>query len=113
LQPYLRSSHLVRLLSSAPDGVTRANTNVSDDHTALVVMRMREWYATGRGEAIGASRDSLLVQVRTADGSATDEVDVLAEFVGNGAIGLHLHGAAATPGDSTLDPLPYFAEQPF
>ena len=28
LQPYLRSSHLVRLLSSPPDGPTRANTNL-------------------------------------------------------------------------------------
>ena len=45
LQPYVRSSHLVRLLSSPPDGATRANTNVGDDHSALIAIRMREWYA--------------------------------------------------------------------
>ncbi len=113
LQPYLRSSHLVRLLSSSSEGATRVNTNAGDDHAALVVMRMREWYATGRGEDIGASRDSLLVQTRTADGSTTDEVDVLAEFVGNGGIGLHLHDDADNAGVTTLAPLPYFSEQPF
>ena len=33
LQPYVRSSELVRLLSSDPDGDTRANTNTGDDHS--------------------------------------------------------------------------------
>jgi pimeloyl-ACP methyl ester carboxylesterase len=102
LQPYLRSSHLVRLLSSPPDGATRANTNTGDDHTALIAIRMREWYAEG------PNRDVLEVSV---DGSAP--VDAITDFVGNGAIGLHIHDDVATPGGTTRAPLPYFSAQPF
>ena len=102
LQPYLRSSHLVRLLSSPPDGPTRANTNTSADHTALIAIRMREWY--GQGD----TRDVLQISV---DGG--EPVDAVTDFIGNEAIGLHIHDDAATPGESTLEPLPYFADQPF
>lgn len=102
LQPYVRSSHLVRLLSSPPDGTTRANTNTGEGHTAIIVMRMREWHAEGN------SSDVLEVGV---DGE--DPVDVMVDYVGNGAIGLHIHDDAATPGETTLAPLPYFSEQPF
>lgn len=101
-QPYLRSTRLMRLLSSEPDGDVRSNTNLGDDHTALIAIRMREWYATGD------AADQLLLGV---DGE--DAVDVIADFVGNGAIGLHLHDDAATPGETTLEALPYFSEQPF
>ncbi|HYI62906.1 MAG TPA: alpha/beta fold hydrolase [Acidimicrobiales bacterium] len=102
LQPYVRSSHLVRLLSSPPDGPTRANTNVGEDHTALIAIRMREWYAEGD------ARDVLEISV---DGS--EPVDAITDFVGNDTIGLHIHDDAATPGETTLAPLPYFSEQPF
>lgn len=102
LQPYLRSSDLVRLLSSPPDGPTRTNTNASDDHTALIVMRMREWYAEGdRADVLRVSTDD------------EQGVDVITDFVGNGTIGLHIHDDAATPGETTLEPLPYFSAQPF
>ncbi len=102
LQPYVRSSNLVRLLSSPPDGPTRANSNTGDGHTALIAMRMREWYAEGD------ARDVLEISV---DGG--DAVDAIADYVGNGTIGLHIHDDSATPGESTLEPLPYFSEQPF
>jgi len=102
LQPYVRSSHLVRLLSSPPDGPTRANTNTGDDHASLIAIRMREWYAEGE------DRDVLDISV---DGG--EPVDAITDFVGNGAIGLHIHDDAATPGETTLEPLPYFSEQPF
>lgn len=108
LQPYVRSSDMVRLLSSAPDGATRANTNVGDEHTAVIVMRMREWYATDDTDLDGDQRDVLEVSV--GDG---EPVDVLEAFVGNGTIGIHLHDDAASPGETTLEPLPYFSEQPF
>jgi len=101
-QPYLRSSHLVRLLSSPPDGATRVNTNTSDDHTALIAIRMREWYGDGD------RADSLTVQ--PDDG---DPIEVITDATGNGGIGIHIHDDAATPGESTLGPLPYFSEQPF
>ncbi len=102
LQPYLRSSDLVRLLSSPPDGPTRANTNTGDGHTALIAIRMREWHAEGD------DRDVLDISV---DGG--DPVDAITDFVGNGTIGLHVHDDAATPGETSLAPLPYFSEQPF
>ena len=108
LQPYIRSSGLVRLLSSPPDGATRSNTNVGDDHTALIAIRMREWYADDDPDLPGDQSDVLEVDV---DGG--EPVDVLTDFVGNGAIGLHLHDDAATPGETTLAALPYFATQPF
>ena len=101
LQPYVRSSNLVRLLSSPPDSTTRVNTHTSPDHTALIVVRMREWHASG-------DRDVLDISV---DGS--DPVDAITDFVGNGNIGLHIHDDAATRGQTTLAALPYFSEQPF
>ena len=63
---------------------------------------MREWYAEGD------ARDVLEISV---DGG--EPVDAITDFVGNGAIGLHIHDDAATPGETTLAPLPYFSEQPF
>lgn len=101
-QPYLRSSQHMRLLSSAPDGATRLNTNSTDEHVSLLAIRMREWF--GDGEAA----DGLTVAV---DGG--EPVDVITDFIGNGAIGLHVHDDAATPGETTRAPLPYFSEQPF
>jgi pimeloyl-ACP methyl ester carboxylesterase len=101
LQPYLRSSTFVRLLSSEPDGPVRQNTNVGDDHTALVIMRMREWHSEGDADVLELSVD---------DG---EPVDVITDFVGNNTIGLHVHDDAATPGQTTLATLPYFGDQPF
>ena len=98
LQPYVRSSDLVRLLSSPPDGATRANTNTGDDHSAVIVIRMREWYAVDDADLDGDQTDVLEISV---DGDEAP-VNVLADFVGNGAIGLHLHDDAATPGETTL-----------
>ena len=45
--------------------------------------------------------------------TAAEPVDVLTDFVGNEAIGLHVHDDAATPGETTLAALPYFSTQPF
>jgi hypothetical protein len=92
----------MRLLSSAPDGATRLNTNTTDDHVSLLAIRMREWF--GDGDAA----DGLTVAVD--DG---EPVEVITDFIGNGAIGLHVHDDAATPGETTRAPLPYFSEQPF
>jgi len=114
LTPHLRSSDLVRLLSSEANGATRTNTNVGADHAALVVMRMREWYAADDPEVAGDQTDVVEVSTRDREGNATgDAVDVITDFVGNAGIGLHLHDDAATPGESTLAALPYFSQQPF
>lgn len=101
LQPYLRSSAFVRLLSSEPDGTIRQNTNIGDEHTALVISRMREWHSQGDADVLELSVDG------------GEPVDVITDFVGNGAIGLHVHDDVATPGESTLAKLPFFGEQPF
>ncbi|MBN1094387.1 alpha/beta fold hydrolase [Blastococcus sp. TML/M2B] len=101
LQPYVRSSAFVRLLSSEPDGPVRQNTNVGEDHVALVIMRMREWHAEGDADVLELSVDG------------GEPVDVITDYVGNAAIGLHVHDDAATPGETTLAKLPYFGEQPF
>lgn len=108
LQPYYRSSHLVRLLSSAPDGSTRVNTNSGPDHSSIIAIRMREWYGVDDEDLPGDQTDVLNIRV---DGG--EPVDVVAGFDTNGAIGLHIHDDAASPGKTTLGPLPYFSEQPF
>lgn len=108
LQPYVRSSDFVRLLSSPADGATRVNTNTGDGHSSIIAMRMREWYAVDDADLDGDQRDALLF---STDGG--EPVDALAEFAGNSAIGIHVHDDAATPGVTTLQPLPYFFEQPF
>src|SRR5690606_34915124 len=59
LQPYVRDSHLVRLLSSEPDGPTRSNTNVGDDHAAIIAIRMREWYGDDDTDLPADERDVL------------------------------------------------------
>lgn len=101
LQPYVRSSGFVRLLSSAPDGPVRQNTNLGEEHSALVITRMREWHASGDADVLELSVDG------------GEPADVITDFVGNNAIGLHVHDDAATPGETTLTKLPYFGDQPF
>jgi pimeloyl-ACP methyl ester carboxylesterase len=107
LQPYVRDSHLVRLLSSGPDGDTRVNTNIGDDHAAIIAIRMREWYATDDPDGDGDERDVLEIS------TGAQPVNAIADFVGNRAIGLHIHDDAATPGRTTRAPLPYFSDAPF
>lgn len=108
LQPYVRDSHLVRLLSSGPDGDTRVNTNVGDAHAAIIAIRMREWYAYDDPDRSGDERDVLEIGTPGAE-----PVNAVATFVGNGAIGLHVHDDAATPGKTTQATLPYFSDAPF
>jgi hypothetical protein len=108
LQPYVRNSQFVRLLSSGPDGDTRVNTNVGDDHAALIAIRMREWYANDDPDRSGDERDALEIGL-----AGEKPVNAMADFVGNGAIGLHIHDDAATPGKTTKATLPYFSDAPF
>jgi pimeloyl-ACP methyl ester carboxylesterase len=112
-QKFLRDTDFVRLLSGEPDSATRVNTHTSDTHSTLVLSRMREWYGGDDADLPGDQADTL--EVATTSPSAGDEaaVSVLQPYIGNGTIGLHVHDAQASPGDSTLDPLPYFGSQPF
>ena len=108
LQPYVRDSRLVRLLSSEPDGSTRVNTNTGDGHSSMIAIRMREWYGSDDTDLDGDQTDVLDISV-----DESEPVDAVDGFDTNDAIGLHIHDDAATPGETTLDPLPYFSEQPF
>ena len=98
----------MRLLSSAPDGATRTTPTSVTTTPPVIAIRMREWYATDDADLDGDERDVLEI-TSTAD----EPVDGFDDFVGNGAIGLHIHDDAATPGETTLGPLPYFSAQPF
>ena len=115
MQPFLRSTPFVRLLSGPPDSPSRVNTNTGADHSAAIAMRMREWQTS----------DKLEVSTKTPDKSQ-DAVNVITEGVGvdptgssdigsliRGRIGLHLHDDKETPGESTLTQLPWFSTQPF
>ncbi|MDD9936376.1 MAG: alpha/beta fold hydrolase [Myxococcales bacterium] len=102
-QPFVRDSNFIRLLSGDPDtSATRQNTNSGDNHAALIVMRMREWHTSDVLE-IGTDSDS----------GTAEPVNAITSSVGNGAIALHIHDDAASPGETSLEPLPYFSTQPF
>jgi hypothetical protein len=113
MQKFLRNTNFVRLLSGTADSPTRMNTNTSDMHSSLIMMRMREWYATDNGSVDGDQSDTL--EIGTTSPSQGDEapVNAMGRFIGNATIGLHIHDAAASPGDSTLTALPYFQTQAF
>jgi pimeloyl-ACP methyl ester carboxylesterase len=106
-QRFLRSTPFVRLLSGPPDTPARMNTNVSDDHSTLIVSRMREW------------KTSDILEISTTSPAAGDQpvVNAIAMGVGRDAgfasIGIHIHDDAATPKESSLGLLPWFSTQAF
>jgi hypothetical protein len=105
-QPYMRSSRFVRILSGTPDGNTSINTNYGPDHSAAIVLRMREWLKA----------DVLNVSVESDSGN-TDPVnvgDALGEDMGLGSpIAFHLHDSPSSPKDTTLGPLAEALSGPF
>ena len=108
-QPWLRSSTLVRMNLAPPNSQIVANTNLSDNHTAATVVRQKEWWTTHP-----TGQDDVL-RISTTSPSRGDQppVDALEKVTSNGVIGIHLHDAAASPGDSTLNLLPFFPTQAF
>jgi len=108
-QPFLRSDFLVRLNAAPPGSGSVLNTNRSDQHTAAVVIRYREWWSTH-----SSGRNDIL-QISTTSASQGDEPPkhILANVTTNSVIGIHVHDDAATPGQTTLNLLPYFPTQPF
>ena len=92
-----------------PDEPRAANTNLSDNHTAATVVRQKEWWTTHP-----TGQDDVL-EISTTSASRGDQppVDALTKVTSNSVIGIHVHDAAASPGDSTLDLLPFFPTQPF
>jgi pimeloyl-ACP methyl ester carboxylesterase len=108
-QPFLRSNQLVRLNLSPADSPILENTHAGPDHAAAVVIRNREMWT----DHPSGRNDQLTVTTTTAAGARYDTGNVLAGLTANNIIGSHLHDAEATPGESTLNPLPYFPAQPF
>jgi pimeloyl-ACP methyl ester carboxylesterase len=108
-QPWLRSSSLVRMNVAPPNSQIVANTNVDEDHMAAVIVRQKEWWTTHP-----TGQDDVL-EIGTTGATLGDQpaLDVLTKVTSNGIIGIHVHDAAASPGDSTLDLLPFFPTQPF
>jgi pimeloyl-ACP methyl ester carboxylesterase len=108
-QPWLRSSRLVRMNLAPPNSAIVANTNLSDNHTAATVVRQKEWWTTHP-----TGQDDVL-EIATTSPSRGDQpaVDALAKVTSNSVIGIHVHDAAVSPGDSTLDLLPFFPTQAF
>jgi hypothetical protein len=105
-QPFLRSTSFVRLLSGEPTAPTRMNTNTGPDHTALIAMRMREWQLSDVLElsTTSSAGDEPVVNAITSE-VGSDE--------GFASIAVHIHDDVTTPGESSLELLPYFPEQSF
>jgi len=102
-QHFLRSSPFVRLLSGPPDSPSRMNTHTGDKHATLAVMRQREWLTS----------DVLEISTTSKSG---DQPAVNAMTRGAGealSIGIQIHDDTASPGQSSLDALPYFSTQAF
>ena len=100
---------MVRMNLAPPNSQIVANTNLSDNHVAATVVRQKEWWTTHP-----TGQDDLL-EIGTTSPSRGDQppVDALTKVMSNGVIGIHVHDAAASPGDSTLDLLPFFPTQAF
>jgi pimeloyl-ACP methyl ester carboxylesterase len=101
-QRYLRSTPFVRVLSGPPDTGSRVNTNAGDGHAAVIALRMREW----------TPEDTLDINTESASGNQ-NAGNVITAATGSNRLALHLHDDAATPGQTTLAPLPWFPTQPF
>jgi pimeloyl-ACP methyl ester carboxylesterase len=108
-QPWLRSSAMVRMNLAPPSSQIVANTNLSDNHVAATVVRQKEWWTTHPT----GQNDVLEISTSSAGRGDQPAVNALTKVTSNGVIGIHVHDAAASPGDSTLDLLPFFPTQPF
>jgi pimeloyl-ACP methyl ester carboxylesterase len=105
MQRYVRSSHLVRLLSGPPDSPIRLATNRSPNHAAVLAIRMREWYGDP-----GGTRDPAKMDVLEVESSGAEPVNIIAPRMTNADIAIHFHDDAATPGASTYGPLAPFQD---
>ena len=103
LQRFLRSTKFIRLLSGAVDSPSRTNTNAGANHAAITIMRMREW----------RTADALQIKVTRAAAAETSVPNAITSDISNDPIAIYLHDDKATPGMTTLKPLPYFPAQPF
>jgi pimeloyl-ACP methyl ester carboxylesterase len=106
-QPFIRSSHILRLQLATTSSPSYTNSNRGPNHSLAVVVRYREWWA---GNA--AARDNLNIQTYSWSGVQAS-VNALSRLTSNSIAGIHVHDNAASPRQTTLDPLPYFSAQAF
>jgi pimeloyl-ACP methyl ester carboxylesterase len=106
-QPFIRSSHILRLQLATTSSPSYTNANRGPNHSLAVVVRYREWWA---GNA--AARDNLNIQTYSWSGIQAP-VNALSRLTSNTIAGIHVHDDAASPRQSTLNGLPYFSTQAF
>jgi pimeloyl-ACP methyl ester carboxylesterase len=106
-QPFIRSSHILRLQLATNTSASYTNSNRGPNHSLAVVVRYREWWA---GNAL--ARDNLDVQTYSGSG-IQPPVNALSRLTANTIAGIHIHDDAATPRQTTQNPLPYFSTQAF
>jgi Ca2+-binding RTX toxin-like protein len=116
-EPFIRDDNLIRLLSAPPDAGTVVNTASGPDHTAVVLVRYKEWWTDQ-----GAVNDTMWVTTTSPawDGHPANPtpptLNILSDpGVGVRAankIGIHAHDASADK-VSTLAPIPFFVAQIF
>lgn len=102
-QRFLRDSQFVRLLSGPPESASRVNTNISDAHAAVTLLRMREW----------TQADVINVSTTSASGGNQPVVNAVTSETRDGSIGFYIHDDKATPAMTSLALLPYFSTQAF
>jgi hypothetical protein len=101
MQPFVRSSYILRLNSLAASSATFTNTARGADHTVLAVVRYREFWRSH-----GATNDTLTVKA-----GSLPAVNVFQNVTGD-VVGVHIHDNG-TPGTSSLGLISYFGTQPF
>lgn len=78
-------SQFIRLRSGPPDSAARMNMNLSDDHAALIVSRMREW-----------TKDDVLEVSTDSPDYAREPKNVISDSIEN-RIAIYLHDDSAIP----------------
>ena len=112
MQRFLRDSQLVRLLSGDAMSPTRTNTNTSDDHSSIIAIRMREWYATDDGRLEGNESDILEISVSGGDANEVEATNVMQRFVAMDDWRASPRRRGDSKESSFLAP-PYFSSQAF
>ena len=121
MQPFLRSQDTIRLLTSPPDAATVVNTEVGDEHSAIVAIRYKEWW----GNTSDGTNDSLRISTTSASGPgdpAFPREQIPAELINpatapapgtpgilNQKIGVHIHDVGSDGVTNENAAIPFFA----
>jgi hypothetical protein len=109
MQPFIRDDRMVRLLTAPPGSPSIVFTNASENHSAAVVLRYKEWWSSHPS----GRNDTLEITTESASGGTEAAGNVLTPPTGNASVGVHVHDDAATPQQTTLNLLPVIPLFPF